>query len=272
MRRLSDADDANTRGPQGSNDGVDISVECLKCHAANTVASKSMAMICSNCRTVNRVHHLPRGSVVKSETATGDAAETGSRKSSSVSRRLSIVDFENPTSNPVSLPNSPDVYQLSDGPVQSFSGDGSSTSIKAEELCVCSVCVENPGDMVLLPCNHGGLCDACARHIAFNNAVGGTHCPKCRSSIHGLLRIGEINKDSIRCITIPIEDAMTKNPPRVPTLIGGKKERSSMKMSNRSAARSSKSNSEGNPFGVDDTANSSHKFSDVGVSDVQHSS
>lgn len=57
----------------------------------------------------------------------------------------------------------------------------------------CVVCLEDEGNMVLLPCAHGGVCEGCATRIAQNRASGGAHCPHCRGSIQTLVKLHEVD-------------------------------------------------------------------------------
>ncbi|EEQ99883.1 hypothetical protein Pmar_PMAR006555 [Perkinsus marinus ATCC 50983] len=75
--------------------------------------------------------------------------------------------------------------------------------VKATTIAPCSVCLDNPGDMVVLPCGHAGICQSCAVHIASNEAVGGSCCPKCRTEIDQLVRIGKVYDTSIQGIEAP---------------------------------------------------------------------
>jgi len=83
-----------------------------------------------------------------------------------------------------------------------MSGDGS--------LPTCVVCLEDPGNMVLLPCAHGGVCDGCITRIAQNRASGGAHCPHCRSVIETLVRIHKVDGNNIKGVEfrIPIARAL----------------------------------------------------------------
>jgi len=71
-------------------------------------------------------------------------------------------------------------------------------------LPTCVVCLEAPGNMVLLPCAHGGVCDGCTTRIAQNRAQGGAHCPHCRSNIETIVKIHEVIGDGIRGVEFRI--------------------------------------------------------------------
>lgn len=59
---------------------------------------------------------------------------------------------------------------------------------------VCSVCLDAPGEAVLSPCLHGGLCEACATRILELGATGGKRCPHCRTDIDAVLVRDEENE------------------------------------------------------------------------------
>lgn len=53
----------------------------------------------------------------------------------------------------------------------------------SEQTCV--ICCEKAADVVLLPCNHGGLCYECANTIADKNPV----CHFCRKKFWQIIRM-----------------------------------------------------------------------------------
>lgn len=75
------------------------------------------------------------------------------------------------------------------------SSDESCDSKNSEVLPQCVVCLDAPGNMVLLPCAHGSVCEECAMRIVQNGASGGVHCPHCRSNIDTLVKIEEVDGD-----------------------------------------------------------------------------
>lgn len=70
--------------------------------------------------------------------------------------------------------------------------------ISANGMPTCVVCLEEIGNMVLLPCAHGGVCDGCITRIAQNRASGGAHCPTCRSNIETLVKIHKVDGLSVQ--------------------------------------------------------------------------
>jgi len=111
--------------------------------------------------------------------------------------------------------NSPSLFQLGD--TVTSQGD------MKFAIPVCSVCLDGVGDMILQPCEHGGICEDCAKHIALNKAVGGAHCPKCRMDISNILRIGEVQDDFVRAKMCQLPDVARSKPPRVPPPVGQRK-------------------------------------------------
>mmetsp|Transcript_23219 Transcript_23219/g.51351 ORF Transcript_23219/g.51351 Transcript_23219/m.51351 type:complete len:280 (-) Transcript_23219:79-918(-) len=60
-------------------------------------------------------------------------------------------------------------------------------------LPACVVCLDKPGNMVMLPCAHGGVCEECATRIAQNRSYGGAHCPHCRRGLDMLVKLEEMD-------------------------------------------------------------------------------
>ena len=63
-----------------------------------------------------------------------------------------------------------------------------------EEMHLCHICMDAPQDIVLFPCLHATFCSTCieagARTLGGNAPVYSiSHCPTCRSSIHGVLKL-----------------------------------------------------------------------------------
>ena len=63
-----------------------------------------------------------------------------------------------------------------------------------EEMHLCHICMDAPQDIVLMPCLHATFCSTCIEGGAPTS--GGdtpmyniSHCPTCRSSIHGVLKL-----------------------------------------------------------------------------------
>lgn len=77
----------------------------------------------------------------------------------------------------------------------------------------CPLCCDSPGNVKLMPCEHGGFCDTCAAQLQF--------CPLCRGSIEGWEQqqqqraTGEPNDD---CQSIKLND-LNKSEPETEALI-----------------------------------------------------
>ncbi|KAF4663525.1 hypothetical protein FOL47_005700 [Perkinsus chesapeaki] len=175
---------------------------CGTCSYAQAVPTSAPAFICSSCHAVNRIDRSQLGGTMV-QTAS-QAPPTGPEVPLV---RLSSAFFV-PASEVTQMPPPSDPDE------------------KPWEIPRCSVCLENPGDMVILPCGHGGICEPCAMHIACNDAVGGDHCPKCRGPIEHLVRITRIpNSNAITAVEVPLPkpSQKRKSPPKVPPLPGEKK-------------------------------------------------
>ena len=118
------------------------------------------------------------------------------------------------------------VFQpVSDSLAQSMlsGGDG---AVSAFRIPHCSVCLDGVGDIVFMPCAHGGFCEDCARQVAGNSAVGGAHCPRCRKSIDQVFRIIKVLPPGNLVKVIDLEVSQSsgrKAPPKVPPPPGYKK-------------------------------------------------
>ena len=167
----------------------EVTLKCLSCGIMAEVGVSASAFVCKNCHKVHRVSTENFG--------TND-------------RRLSIVESsEEPvitlvrTSSTTFIPvgESPDIEARPSEPV----------------VPQCQVCMDGPGDIVLLPCSHGAICEACAKHIARNLSVGGNHCVKCREEIRDLVRLSELYTDHATGVSVDVPlDSVRKGPPKVP--------------------------------------------------------
>ncbi|KAF4704012.1 hypothetical protein FOZ63_025705 [Perkinsus olseni] len=54
----------------------------------------------------------------------------------------------------------------------------------------CTICMDAPGDSVVLPCAHGGFCITCISAI---KQSGRPYCPQCRKLIDRAVRLEEIS-------------------------------------------------------------------------------
>ena len=159
-----------------------VTQNCYKCNSNQSVAKDATVFVCSNCHSVNR------------------------------------LGMEATPPNPAQLislrrVNSSTFLPLSDGPI------GRTEVSASVPIGPCSICLDAPGDMIFLQCNHGGFCEGCARHIASNNAVGGAFCVKCRSPIDKVVRIVELEDDIVKAVEVSVQtenENVKKDPPKVP--------------------------------------------------------
>ena len=183
---------------------------CFKCKSPQSVAKDATVYVCMTCHSVNRLNLTVVGSVLDA-TTTGDGSSIAAVKGSFMSlRRINSSTF----------------VPLSDGPIapsestaipSSSTAAPSSGPAAAAVIGPCSICLDAPGDMIFLKCNHGGFCEACARHIAGNKSVGGALCVKCRSPIEQVVRIVEMNADTVRAVAVEVQtEGRPNQPPRVP--------------------------------------------------------
>jgi len=167
---------------------------CFKCNTSQSVAKGVTVFVCTSCHAVNRLNLVVQATVVDTAVPLEDVATF----ETITLRRINSSTF-------VPLSNSPDI--------------GNENSAIPPIIAPCSICLDAPGDMVFLSCNHGGFCEACARHIASNHAVGGACCVKCRAAIERLGRIVEVKNDVVSAVVVdlPLDGKASKGgPPRVP--------------------------------------------------------
>lgn len=86
---------------------------------------------------------------------------------------------------------------------QALEREDSTTSLRTQisgALPQCVVCLDSIGNMVMVPCGHGGICEDCTARIVQNRASGGSHCPHCRSVIKLVVKIREVDGEIARGI------------------------------------------------------------------------
>lgn len=52
----------------------------------------------------------------------------------------------------------------------------------------CTVCFEQEGDHVMVPCGHGGFCGGCA-HKLLSQASPARRCPLCRVQLTSIVKV-----------------------------------------------------------------------------------
>ena len=178
---------------------TEMTRQCFKCNTTQSVAKDATVFVCTSCHSVNRL---------TTPEVTGDVVP------------------DTPESMPelVALRriNSSTFMPLSEGP--EGKSEQSKTPPPSDQASMnsigpCSICLDAPGDMIFMHCNHGGFCEPCARHIAGNNAVGGAFCVKCRSPIEQVVRIVEMDNDMVKAVPVAVQtdsSGSAKQPPKVP--------------------------------------------------------
>ena len=163
-------------------------VHCAGCNHAHSILESLRAYICPKCFAVNRI--------------------------ATDSKRQSIVDITQ--FNVLEIPFTSRAFETTDSKVTS------SGSSSLPEIAICSVCMEEPGDIIFMPCRHGAICEDCAKFIIGNNAVGGQKCPKCRQQISQIAKLAEVTPTIITAVHLPVLVAAS-GPPRVPPPPGSRK-------------------------------------------------
>ncbi len=176
-----------------NSDGI-VKISCANCGENQPVIDNLSAFVCFKCHKVNRI-------VVDEITA---------------NRRGTIVETSSdPDHEPVMLVRTSSSTFL---PAE-FVEDVAKQRKEMEPIIPhCTVCMDGAGDVVLLPCSHSAICEDCAKHIAKNKSVGGSHCPRCREDIKKLLRLSEVYPEGDAKgvpISVPREEVRA-GPPKVP--------------------------------------------------------
>ena len=166
---------------------VNIAVHCAKCGASHSISEATKAFICPKCFAVNTLSDSKKQSVVN----------------------LAHFDI-------IELPFTSRAFESTDSK--------SLISNSLPDIAPCSVCMEEPGDVIMIPCRHGAVCEDCARFIIGNNAVGGQKCPKCRQSISQIAKMAEVTHTTITAVHLNV-GVIASGPPRVPPPPGSRKKR-----------------------------------------------
>jgi hypothetical protein len=206
-------------------------VECGACHAMQYIHTHGRIFVCYSCHLANRLPiEFPRMEETRLVAATGPLRRYEFRKGRSnnfwqelrqdqvqqgdCSSAFLQVNAEpdgggNPSAagtpaapvgirvigeNPCVLGRQSDV---DDEVISCATNDGSG-------IPRCVVCLDMPGNMVLLPCAHGSVCEECVTRIVQNRASGGSHCPHCRSNIQVLVKIHEVEGEFAKGLELRI--------------------------------------------------------------------
>lgn len=174
-------------------------VECGNCRAMQYVMTHGRIFICFCCHSANRIPaEAPRGdqqAVLIQQTGPLRRFEF-KRSGENFFEETKREDVEaTPDSNATTQSVSQDNMVKPGTLGRQASDTESNTSSKQGVLPQCVVCLDAMGNIVLLPCAHGSVCEECATKIVQNGASGGVHCPHCRSNIDIVVKIVEVDGD-----------------------------------------------------------------------------
>jgi len=166
-------------------------VNCAKCNGAHSILNAIRAYICPKCFAVNTI--------------------------ADDSKQQTVVDI-----------NQYDVLEIpfTSRAFESTDSRASSSGSSLPEIAICSVCMEEPGDVIMIPCRHGAVCQDCAKFILGNNAVGGQKCPKCRQQISQIVKMAQVTCTSITAVQLQV--TARSGPPKVPPPPGSRKKQVSL--------------------------------------------
>eukprot|EP00397_Hematodinium_sp_SG-2012_P037363 GEMP01040482.1.p1 GENE.GEMP01040482.1~~GEMP01040482.1.p1 ORF type:complete len:220 (+),score=42.53 GEMP01040482.1:131-790(+) len=149
-----------------------VPVECGWCQCMQYAPTLGSIFVCCHCHSSNRIpdigtFRMPEGQLRQYEFLL-----------------LAPTFYKVRSSTPISdAVMRPSIY-----------GDPNATSPRQIALAACSICMDSAGDMVLLPCAHGGLCENCAIRIA-QDWNGEPKCPQCREKIETLVKLEDVSDD-----------------------------------------------------------------------------
>lgn len=157
-------------------------VECGNCRTPQYVSAHGRIFICCGCHCANRIPLdagraeelvIPEGPLKKFEFKKG-----GENYWQEVSQE--------------ELEDGVELALTPSRPQRALEVDVETASNAENGLPQCVVCLDEIGNMVLLPCAHGGVCEECTTRIVQNRAFGGAHCPHCRSAISTIVKLEEV--------------------------------------------------------------------------------
>lgn len=153
------------------------SVECGWCQFLQFAPKSASIFICYHCHCMNKIPEISRFRIPDEE------------------KDFYQYEFSIIQSNYFKLE---DKKLCNDWQVRpSIYGDPENTEMRVVEFDWCDVCMDHPGNMILLPCGHGGLCDLCATKIVQDWNVT-SKCPHCRTDIETLIKLEDMSDDKSR--------------------------------------------------------------------------
>lgn len=193
-------------------------VECGTCRSVQYVPGHGHAFLCFRCHSVNWLPGASEGlGMMTSQThmpqmpslAVGPLRHFSFlRRSETLFEQASNDDNDDPRSVVNGDAESPAVIG------SAAPSDLMTPRTREQRLPACQICMDAPGDAVLMPCAHGGICKACATKIVQNDSTGGSVCPHCRSDITMVVKIDDVDGENVRGteLRIPIARPMNQGP------------------------------------------------------------
>ena len=194
---------------------IDIDpVQCAVCSVRQGVPKSANIFICFSCKSANFVQRDSNGvsrPFSPSPTATGR----------SVTLRRVTDTFYRVDSDPEAGPKEPTTPtpqgtsdqqapqvpdEITDPPI--LSPRQEPVAPVDTEPGQCTICMDEPADTVLRPCNHGGIGYKCADALVRRSLLsGGACCPQCRTQISSLIKLSEMSDQVAKGFEIEIPKA-----------------------------------------------------------------
>lgn len=189
-------------------------VQCAVCSVRQGVPRSANIFICFSCKSANFVQRDSNGvsrPFSPSPTATGR----------SVTLRRVTDTFYRVDSDPEAGPKEPastiqGTSEAQAGQVPEEITDPPILSPRQEPLAPvdtdpgqCTICMDEPADTVLRPCNHGGIGYKCADALVRRSLLtGGASCPQCRTQISSLIKLSEMSDQVAKGFEVEIPKAI----------------------------------------------------------------
>ncbi|CAE6959514.1 unnamed protein product [Symbiodinium sp. CCMP2592] len=164
-------------------------VECGSCHHRQYVQANISAFVCEGCRRTNHVSYWVKPEELLYCASGPIKFFQFQRAGRAFWREVSERESE-PAHGARDCPTNEPAPKQTDPDIESLSNLGEESVVPR-----CVVCLDEPGCMVLLPCSHGAVCEACVTKIVQNQACGGAHCPHCRSNIGTVVKLRDFKGD-----------------------------------------------------------------------------
>ena len=194
---------------------VDIDpVQCAVCSVRQGVPRSANIFICFSCKSANFVQRDSNGVTrpfSPSPTATGRSVTL---------RRVTDTFYRVDSGDPEAGPKEPDSpganereepaphvpEEVTDPPI--LSPRQEPVAPVDSDPGQCTICMDEPADTVLRPCNHGGIGYKCADALVRRSLLtGGACCPQCRTQISSLIKLSEMSDQVAKGFEIEIPKA-----------------------------------------------------------------